>query len=114
MRRIHPYIIMVTVIALTMIGFGHRPMAPAAQAQAAAYVLAGGSWTDLCGDAQDPTAHNGPCMACVISSGCDFPTASGAMVRLVSVATIAWPDQTITVPATRNTAAHLARAPPTA
>ncbi|SFR38562.1 hypothetical protein SAMN04488005_1250 [Yoonia tamlensis] len=59
--------------ALCLVGFGHKPLAPAQDAQAAAYVLAGGSWSDLCGQSGDPRDETAAvCQACIIAKSCAF------------------------------------------
>ena len=61
----------IVMFALTMVGFGHRPLTPAADAQATAYALAGGSWTDICGQDGDPRHTTTPaCQACIIAHSC--------------------------------------------
>jgi hypothetical protein len=58
-------------VALVLIGFGHQPITATKDAQASAYVLAGGSWADICGQSGDPRNDSATqCQACVIGQSC--------------------------------------------
>ncbi|MCG3267669.1 hypothetical protein [Yoonia sp. I 8.24] len=101
-------------LALALVGFGHQSVAPSDDGQATAYVLAGGSWADICGDSGDPRDGGTHCQACVISQTCalDAPT------QMVIAAGQALPLHVVT-PRTLNRLstvywAHGARAPPLA
>lgn len=105
----------VVMIALAMVGFGHKSLTPAADAQATAYILAGGSWSDLCGQDGDPRhASADQCRACVISHGCllDTPAVTAATLITAS-ALVARPYQSISHLSGLDWA-YAARAPPVA
>lgn len=57
----------VVVVALTLVSFGHQRLSPGDQAQAEAYLLAGGDWSAICTDDQTIAQT---CLACVISATC--------------------------------------------
>ncbi len=79
----------ILMIALALVGFGHRSLAPAADAQATAYVLAGGDWSDICGQSGDPRhAQADQCLACVISHSCVTPEPAYAPALTITAATI--------------------------
>ncbi|WP_052700883.1 hypothetical protein [Loktanella sp. S4079] len=62
------------IVSLTLVGFGHRTLGPNTDARATAYVLAGGDWSDICGQSGDPRhAQSDRCIACVIAGGCLAP-----------------------------------------
>ncbi len=101
-------------LALALVGFGHQSVAPSDNAQATAYVLAGGSWADICGDSGDPRDGGTYCQACVISQTC----ALNAPAQMVIAAGQAMPLDVV-APQTLNRLstvywAHGARAPPLA
>ncbi|MDO6590761.1 hypothetical protein DS901_05105 [Loktanella sp. D2R18] len=102
-------------LALALVGFGHQSVAPTDNAQASAYVLAGGSWADICGDSGDPRdGGTSYCQACVISQTC----AMGAPAQMVIADAQAMPLN-VAAPQTLNRLstiywAHGARAPPVA
>ena len=106
---------LVLMLALAMIGFGHQPLTAKADAQATAYTIAGGSWTDICGQDGDPRhANASPCQACVIAHNCllDAPQ----LAQLAPQTRINW-DTTQPRVLARLSAfnwAHAARAPPLA
>ena len=58
-------------LALALVGFGHQTLAPQDDAQASAYVLAGGSWADICGQSGDQRGGSiSQCQACIIAKSC--------------------------------------------
>ncbi|MEM9785715.1 MAG: hypothetical protein AAF801_04390 [Pseudomonadota bacterium] len=100
------------VVALTLISFGHQTLSPKTEAQAQAYILAGGDWADLCGDAGDPLAHVTKCMACVISQLCAVPTPSDVARPLNAGTALAWVIVLERNPAPAAHSTQSARAPP--
>ena len=63
----------ILLVALTLVSFGHQTLSPQTEAQVDAYILAGGDWSDLCGESEDPLAHASKCMACLIAQACALP-----------------------------------------
>lgn len=100
------------LIALTLSSFGHRTLSPGDEAQAEAFILAGGDWATLCGDGDDPLSTAGKCMACVIAQNCALPTPITTARSIASGEAIIWSRAAGQFPAVANTVAHPARAPP--
>ncbi|MEL6681224.1 MAG: hypothetical protein AAFQ09_01100 [Pseudomonadota bacterium] len=57
----------ILILTLSLAGLGHAENSPTNEAQADAYILAGGSWSDLCGDAENSASHAEICLACLLS-----------------------------------------------
>jgi hypothetical protein len=102
----------ILTIALALLSFGHQSLSPASEAQVQSYILAGGSWADLCGDGGDPLAGVGKCTACVISQGCALPPPLDTHHPSEVGTTIAWPITNATTTLATHTGSHRARAPP--
>ncbi|WP_411892003.1 hypothetical protein [Yoonia sp. SDW83-1] len=101
------------ILALLTVSLGHQPPDPGKQAQAAAYILAGGSFSDLCSENGDPTAGHTPgCEACTISATCALPDASGQPMHVSLPRTIAWINRHVVETTTRMNPDAPARAPP--
>ena len=101
------------IVALTLLSFGHRSADPGAQAQAAAYLLAGVSFSDLCGANGDPSgAHGETCQACIISASCALPDTATEATRVGPYALVDWSAQPSNAYATSALNTALARAPP--
>lgn len=100
------------MIGLTFASFGHHTVAPDKQAQAQAYILAGGDWADLCSDNGDPLGGAAKCIACVIGHGCALPALNAAPIRATQGTAVAWVAQDQAVQPLRSLQSHTARAPP--
>lgn len=100
------------MIGLTFASFGHHTLAPDEQAQAEAYILAGGDWTDLCTDGTDPLGNAAKCMACVINHGCTLPPNGAMPTQAARSISVAWVISDQTTQSPRSAYAHAARAPP--
>ncbi|MDP5084296.1 MAG: hypothetical protein NWQ23_02665 [Yoonia sp.] len=100
------------LVALTLSSFGHRTLSADAEAQAEAFILAGGNWADLCGDDGDPLASGAKCMACVIAHTCHLPEPALAALPDLSTFTLDWAQSGNLVITTADTASHFARGPP--
>lgn len=100
------------LVALTLSSFGHRTLSPADEAQADAYILAGGDWASLCGESGDPLSTTAKCMACVIAHNCALPTPVLAARPLSPGEANVWPLAADRPLVSAHTPAHPARAPP--
>ena len=109
---IRSFIAALLTVALTLVSFGHQSVSPKAQAQADAYILAGGSWSDLCGENGDPLAHSAKCMACLITAGCALPPPAATVHRTGLVIRVAWSVSADTSHVITAHAPQMARAPP--
>ncbi len=100
------------LIALTLSSFGHRTLSPQDQAQAQAYVLAGGDWADLCADGGAPLTSAATCMACVVALGCAVPPPAFTATTIQVEGGIYWSVQEAQQQTAIRSYAHAARAPP--
>jgi len=98
------------MIALILLGFGHRPLS----AQVNAYVISGGSLSDLCGGENAPDISHATCRACLITSSSDLcaPTALPHIAR--GGATLMWAMRPKSVSFAHLDPLPQARGPPTA
>lgn len=103
-------------LALVTTGLAHR--APSAQDDAlqSAWMLAGGNWSGICGEATtDGQRSHVKCPACQITGGADLPPAPATMHRAAPrlLAVLAAPASEIPVRPVLDPA-HGSRAPPRA
>lgn len=79
------FLTIAVLVAMTGIGFAHR-IAPAADVDESllAYVQAGGSLEDLCGDADFGAGHSETCEACRLVDGAVVPQAGTAAALQVA------------------------------
>lgn len=102
----------ILLIALTLSSFGHRSLSLTDEMQAQSYLLAGGDWDELCGDADDPLAHVTKCIACVLAQTCALPAPAGATHITAASTVLVWPTQRDAYRAMQALRFHPARAPP--
>jgi len=102
----------ILLLALTLVSFGHQTLSPQTEAQVDAYILAGGDWSDLCGDSQDPLAHATKCMACLIAQACAVPTPTDDVTPLSVSTSLRWTMVAETTVFAAPHSSHTARAPP--
>lgn len=100
------------LLALTLSGLGHHSTSPDKQAQATAYILAGGNWADLCSDGTNPTPTGNKCLACVIGPGCTLPGHANTPQKRAGSVGLAWNNGNQINTQQIQSTAHSARAPP--
>ncbi len=101
------------IVALTLVSFGHRPLDPQAEAQATAYILAGGSFADICNETGSTNgSHLVDCAACILSATCALPDQSIVTTRASLARDTGWPDAHATQAHAVSRLAAAARAPP--
>lgn len=108
----HGIITTILTLALTLVSFGHRTLSPAAEAQAEAYILAGGNWAELCGESGDPLAGISKCMACVISQTCALLDSPSVNHPTQTATALNWVPQRASATSANATKSHPARGPP--
>lgn len=105
----------VAIVALLMVGLGHNRPALQQDAQATAYVLAGGSWDDLCGQPGDPRHMDSTaCQACLISHSCLLDAPLQSALRVATNSTRVWPSHHTNHDLSQLDWAYAPRAPPLA
>ncbi|MDX8348869.1 hypothetical protein SLH49_12855 [Cognatiyoonia sp. IB215446] len=102
----------ILLVALTLVSFGHQTLSPQTEAQVDAYILAGGDWSDLCGEGEDPLAHASKCMACLIAQACALPAPAANATQLSASTPVRWTLAVETAVLAAPPSSHPARAPP--
>lgn len=100
------------LMALTLSSFGHSTLSPDAEAQAEAYILAGGSWSDLCSNQGDPLAAGAKCIACIIGQSCLLSNPTGTARDWPTEIQLGRQIVNVFVDHTSMRSSHPARGPP--